>query len=199
VSVTAASAITDVGRLVYATDGQTLSLTKPAVGVPYGIVTQWHSSTTCDVYLFGFIEGVLLSLIPPVKETLVLGQICSYALEGTSAIDLISYTSRRHFKINSVHARCIKPDAGLVAGAQTVNLEIGTTNLTGGVVTLGYANCDGTADLYVAIDGTAVTAANEVHEGDVITCELIASGTGFTAAKQGIFEVYCEIEYLPGA
>lgn len=199
VTVTGASAITDVGKFVYCTDGQTLTLTKPSVGVAFGIVTYWHTSTTCDVYLFDFVEGVLLSLVPPAKRLISLGQICSYALEGTSAIDLISYTSTEHFLIDSVHARCIKPDAGLVAGAQTVNLEIGTTNLTGGVVTLGYANCDATADLYVAIDGTAVTAANEVHQGDVITAELAASGTGFTAAKQGIFELYVMATMLPGA
>ena len=199
VSVTGVSAITDAGKLVYATDGQTLTLTKPSVGVAYGIVTAWRTSTYCDVYLFSFIEGVLMSMIPPVKKLISLGQISSYALEGSSAIDLVSYTAIEHFTIDSVHLRCIKPDAGLIAGAQTVNLEIGTTNLTGGVVTLGYANCDATADLYVAIDGTAVTAANEVHIGDVITLELIASGTGFTAAKHGIFELYVMATMLPGA
>jgi hypothetical protein len=200
VAVTGASAITDIGKFVYCTDGQTLSLTRPTTGCAYGIVTQWYSSTTCEVYLFDFIEGVLMSALgKPTKEILSLGLITSGNLEGTGALNLLAYTSYRHFTIDSMHCKAVTYDAGLIAGAQALTAKIGSTAITGAAIALGFADCDAGADLGVAVNSSTITAANEVHQGDVITVLLTASGTGFTAAKHGTFECYAVITNLPGA
>ena len=59
VSVTGVSAITDIGSLVYATDGQTMTLTA-GTSVPIGVVTKWYATTYCDVYLFNLIESAII-------------------------------------------------------------------------------------------------------------------------------------------
>ena len=56
VAVTGASAITDVGDLVYASDGQTLTKTASNMN-PFGRIVKWYSSTTCDVYVFTYEEA----------------------------------------------------------------------------------------------------------------------------------------------
>lgn len=61
------------------------------------------------------------------------------------------------------------------AKAVTLNLEIGTTNVTGGVVSLTSANC---TPLGAVIAGTAVTAANFFTATDTISIEA-ASVTAF--------------------
>lgn len=49
------------------------------------------------------------------------------------------------------------------------------------------------------IDATAITAANEVHQGDVVTLEAASGGTGFTADAVSAFKIYAKIQRLPGA
>jgi len=62
--------------------------------------------------------------------------------------------------------------------AATLNLEIGTTNLTGGAVALTSANC---TPLGVMVAGTAVTAANTFVSGDTLSIE----GSSVTAFSEG--------------
>lgn len=64
------------------------------------------------------------------------------------------------------------------AKATTINLEIGTTNLTGGVVALTSANC---TPLGAVIDGTAITANNTFGATDSISIEA----TSTTAFVEG--------------
>lgn len=71
--------------------------------------------------------------------------------------------------------------------ATTLNLEIGTTNLTGGVVSLTSANC---ATLGAVIAGTAVTANNTLAAASAISVE--ASGT--TAFAEGAGVLYITIQ-----
>lgn len=52
IAVTGASAITDVGSKVYATDDQTFTLTPTTYLRAVGRIVKWYSSTTCDVQLF---------------------------------------------------------------------------------------------------------------------------------------------------
>ena len=71
--------------------------------------------------------------------------------------------------------------AGTGSGAtQTLNLEIGTTNVTGGSITITLAS---TSDIGERTAGTAITAANEFAAGDTISIEYAASGTVFTAGS----------------
>ena len=64
------------------------------------------------------------------------------------------------------------------AKAATLNLEIGTTNLTGGAVALTSANC---TPLGAVVAGTAVTANNEFTDTDTISVE----GSSVTAFSEG--------------
>lgn len=52
VAVTGASAQTNEGELVYATDENTFSLTPTTNVGPIGYVVRWYTSTTCDVQLY---------------------------------------------------------------------------------------------------------------------------------------------------
>lgn len=83
---------------------------------------------------------------------------------------------------------CVVEKAITTTGKSTdINLEIGTTNLTGGVVDLNSAS--GRAlGYYVA--GTAITAANSFKNGDTISVEA-ANTTSFIEGRVGI---YCVVQ-----
>ena len=200
-AVTGATAKTDIGKPVYATDGQTLTLTAPTTGLPHGFVADWISSTTCDVYLFSFSESLANLNNGLYKyEMRDLGTFPANALQGTSAATLFTFpASYEHYKIVSFHAQCVSHDDAAVAGSQALNLDIDGTNVTGGVLTLAYTNCDAYGDMGSAINATAITAENEVHQGDVLKIEMAASGTGFTADTAAAFKLYAIIQKLPGA
>lgn len=96
----------------------------------------------------------------------------------TAAADLVSaYTPGYKFKILSVDFATTTLGTGSGA-TQVINVEIGTTNVTGGVVTVTLA---GTDTLGEASAGTSVTAANTGSASDTISVEVAASGTVFTA------------------
>ena len=68
---------------------------------------------------------------------------------------------------------------GTGSGAsQVLNLEIGTTNLTGGVLTLLLADA---TPLGKVTSATAITGNNTFAAGDTLSIEVAASGTVFTA------------------
>lgn len=96
----------------------------------------------------------------------------------TSAADLVTnFTPGFKFKILAVDF--VTTTLGTGSGAsQTLNLEIGTTNVTGGVVNPTLAGTDTLGELTA---GTAVTAANTGSASDTISVEVAASGTAFTA------------------
>ena len=206
VAVTGASAITDAGKFVYATDGQTYTLTSPADdSVPYGIVMRWVSSTTCDVYFFGLIEAIQMSLIPR-RATICLGSFPTNALQGTAAAELLTdIPMYGHFTIDSWYAVPVAYDNAAVAGDQNLEIDIGATSVktTGGVnptqINITYAELDAVGTMGTAIAGSAIASANEVHDGDTISVRMAASGTGFTADCAAAFNLYIQVTYLPGA
>lgn len=67
--------------------------------------------------------------------------------------------------------------------AATLNLEIGTTNVTGGEVAL---TTDNTATMGARLAGTAITAANTFAAGDTLSVEA-ASVTAFTGGSGTLF------------
>lgn len=96
----------------------------------------------------------------------------------TAAADLITnYTPGYAFKVLSVSFVTTTLGTG-AAASQTLNLEIGTTNLTGGVVNVTLASTDTLGEITA---GTAVTAANVGTAADTISLEVAAGGTVFTA------------------
>lgn len=91
---------------------------------------------------------------------------------------LTNYLLGFAFKILTVDCRVVTP-ATTVSRSFAINLEIGTTNLTGGVVSLTTANC---TTLGAAIAGTAVTAANTGTAADTLSVEA-ASVTAFAEGE----------------
>lgn len=93
----------------------------------------------------------------------------------TGAGDVITtYTPGYKFKLLAVDFRIFEP-VTTAAKAATLNLEIGTANVTGGVIALTSANC---TPLGVAVAGSAITAANTGSATDAISIEA-ASVTAF--------------------
>lgn len=92
----------------------------------------------------------------------------------TDADQLTTYVPGFKFKINKVDFRVHIP-VTTAAKASTINLEIGTTDLTGGVVALTSANC---ATRGVGVAGSAVTAANTGTSADSFSIEA-SSTTAF--------------------
>ena len=97
---------------------------------------------------------------------------------STSAIDLMTGIVVGHkFKILDFYF--VTTVAGTGSGAsQVFNLEIGTTNVTGGVLTVTLAS---TSDIGEVTTSTAITAANTGSADATLSIEMAASGTVFTA------------------
>jgi len=97
---------------------------------------------------------------------------------STLAIDLLTNNPIGHaFKLLSFD--WVTTVAGAGAGAtQTFNLEIGTTNVTGGSLNPTLAN---TATIGAIVSGTAITANNVGTAADTISIEMAAGGTVFSA------------------
>lgn len=74
-------------------------------------------------------------------------------------------------------------------GAATLNLEIGTTNLTGGVITVSNAAMK---TLGLVTNGTAITAANEFTATDAISVEAAS----VTATSDGQGALLLVIEHI---
>lgn len=183
-TVTGAAAQTDVGKMVYLTDDDTLTLTRPTLGIPIGVIVRWHTSTTCDVYLFDF------------------GTLCAIALGG-SGQDIWNLGT---FDANTLAAGNIRTgiaapyhgeflefyaivDVALASSGDfaDLNLEIGGTDVTGGVITLTAPVAKG-----VKVAGTAITAAAVFHEGDLIDIEVATSP--FADLTAGSFTLYATVK-----
>lgn len=91
---------------------------------------------------------------------------------------LTTYTPGYKFKILSVDA-AVTNEVTTADKASTLNVEIGTTNLTGGAVALTSAN---TATLGAVVAGSAVTAANTGAADATISIEA-ASTTAFAEGQ----------------
>lgn len=201
VTVTGVAAATDNGAAVYATDENTFSLTRPADDAHViGLVLFWRTSTTCDVLLLGARDAAVLALAGGNKERVHLATVHTTQLEGTSADDIrASIPMWGHGKIVDFYAYATGYDTALTAGSQTLNLEIGGTNVTGGTLGLSFGAVDAAADMGAKISAAAITAANEFHDGDLLDIEVAASGTAFSLADTVSFELYADIEYIAGA
>lgn len=96
---------------------------------------------------------------------------------GTSAIDVLTdWTPGYKFKILSLVAATSVLLVG-AAGSRVFNLEIGSTDVTGGVLTIPIAN----AAVGVVTAATAITALNTGTAAQTISIELQNGGTQFTA------------------
>lgn len=155
-------AVTDIGQTVYASADGTFTLTQTG-NSKIGKVVRWISTG----------EGIV-EFEPHKVEPM---QIISIPITLANVADgdvLTAYTPG--FK-GSVIAVDFAVSTAVTTGskATTLNLEIGTTNLTGGAVALTSANC---TPLGAVVAGSAVTTANSFSATDTISVEA-SSTTAF--------------------
>lgn len=183
-----AGAKADVYKLVYATDDTTFTLTRTTPNLPCGVVIAFRTSSVADVYFFSFAELAILSLSGGQSQV---WHIVSSTYEFAASSDLIKgLEAPCHGRIISVYAICsaAPQDADVAA---TAVLEIGGTDVTGGVVTFAAADTVG-----LKLAGTAVTAENVFHEGDLIDVETTVGTAG--TLGDGMFSLYVDFEPLLG-
>lgn len=180
VVVTGGSAITDNGDYVYAADDGSFTLT-PTVNVgPIAKVLKWHTSTTCTIRLLTPEEYKAAGAISVIALPVNLASI-------TGAGDVLTtFTPGFAGRIRKIDFAVTVP-VTTAAKAASLNAEIGTTNLTGGVVALTSANC---TPLGAVVAGSAITAANVFGATDTISIEA-ASVTAF-AEGAGVLLIVLE-------
>lgn len=187
--VTGTSAQANVGLPVYATDDNVLTITRPAANaIPVGVITKWWTGTTCDVRIFGFNLTYLLALCGAGATVWNMGVMSAGA--GTGNV-LTGIVAPFHGRILAVYG-VVAVDATDADVVQTINFEIGGVDVTGGVITWAFGDAIG-----VKVAGTAITAANEFHHGDLIDVETTATVAG-TTADPGLLNLYATVELLPG-
>jgi hypothetical protein len=187
-TVTGVTSRGDILKPVYATDDNTLTLTRPTTGEVIGIVTDWHTSTTCDVLVFAIdARAAAASTV----DHVYLGTI-----DFASTADANLRTSLPfpyHGVILSVSAMISIPCVGS-GGTSTIGLEIdGAPAVTGGAFVLSTA-AGGTVG--TALSVTAVTGNNVLREGSLI--DIVGSSTSGTRTT-GACEVFAKIQRRPGA
>lgn len=186
-TVTGVASIADIGKVVYASNDNDLTLTRPARGEAVGIVTRWHTSTTCDVLVFGASER-LAQQGAGLTELICLGLVDA-ANSGAAGDDFTGIKMPFRGKILSTYAMMVVAAVG-VGGTQDYNLEIDAVNVTGGVITVDTAtSAKGSRE-----DGTAITGANVFSEGALLDVEH-TTGTDLTA---GQFNLFIVVERLAG-
>ncbi len=171
----------DIGKLVFATDDSVLTLTAPSANAfPIGMVIEWHTSTTCDVAMWGMIAAAAIALGGAGRETICLGSFdVTIAASANLATGIVAPC---HGLITDLYAVIDGADLVGASGAVDLNLEIGGTNVTGGVVSLVIGSP--TAGSKVA--GTAITAENRIHQGDLIDVEAVVT-TAFTTGRVNLY------------
>lgn len=180
--------VTDVGRVVYMTDDNTFTLTRPTLGHPVGIVSRWRSATNADVYAFSFGELCAIGFAGAGRPGLwLLGIVSGGAGTGNVATGIVAPS---HGRILSTYGIVVEPQTDADADLD-FNLEIGGTNVTGGVIEFVTADLIGAKKA-----GTAVTAANVFHEGDLIDIECVANTAG--TAADGYMAIYADVLVEPG-
>jgi hypothetical protein len=186
-----AGTVADNFKLVYATTDNDFTLTRPAApnGNPVGIVVQFRTATTCDIILYGLVTQLGIALGGGTLRSECIGVVAP-VLTGSANL-LTGWKAPCHGRILSVYAECIAANTDVDVDSD-INLEIGGTNVTGGVVELIYTDAAGDKK-----SGTAVSAANVFHAGDAIDVEVTVNTAG-TATDPGLYNLYVEFETLPG-
>ncbi len=112
---------------------------------------------------------------------------------GTDAANLVTFTPGHRFKILSLIARTSLVGAGADA-SQVITTSIGSTAVTGGVLTLTEANQTDSA-YGQNVSATAITSLNEGALTDSIVLSVAAAGTEFT---DGEIDLLVKVQNLDG-
>jgi hypothetical protein len=129
----------------------------------------------------------LIDMGEDVVGSTVLSFPVAFPLPVGAADIVTNFVLQGHGKITQFAFVVVEVGAG--AGAtRAVNLEIGSTNLVGGVLTLTLANTTPVGNVVVS---TAITGNNEFNDGDTVSIEVAAGGTAFTGGR-GVFLITVE-------
>lgn len=181
--VTGVTAITDVGKPIYFTDDNVATLTRAAKLLPGGMILEHHSSTTCEVLVFGAATLAAMAIAGGQIENVYLGHFDWVSVaDGNLRIGL---PMQYHGEVKSIYAVVDIACTGS-GGTTAINLEIDTVNVTGGVVTVSTA-VGGTKGTVLA--GTAITAGGVFHEGSVIDVEAASTSATRTTGTFDLFMV----------
>ncbi len=165
-------ALTDVGRPVFASDDDTFTLT--GLGTYIGHVVRWIASGSGEVEFDATkVEDEIVVSLPV--------QLAAITGNGDVVTEYTPGFAGRVKKMDFV----VTTPATTASKAAALNAEIGTTNVTGGVVSLTTANC---TPLGAKVLGTAVTAANAFTATDTISIEA-ASVTAFAEGQGNLLLV----------
>jgi hypothetical protein len=179
---------TDNLRLVYATDDNTFTLTRPTRAIPVGIITRYISSSKCRVRFFSFAEMAMIAMGGAAKYTWHLGVMSAGAPTGNVLTSIVMPHHGRFLDVYGI----VAVDATDADVQQDINLEIDGTNVTGGVVTWLFSDAVGAKK-----SGTAITAANVFSEGSLLDVETVATVAG-TTADPGLLNLYATVLLEPG-
>ena len=186
-AVTGVASAADVLKAVYATDDDVMTLTKPTNGEVIGVVIKWYTGTTCDVLVLD--AGARIAADTR-TEIISLGTL-DFATVADGDLR-IAFPAPFHGEFLEFFGMVSAPLVG-AGGTILINLEIATTDVTGGVITMSTA-AGGT--LGTNLSGTAITAAAIFHEGEAIDIEGSAAGGTRTS---GNLELFAKVIRKPGA
>lgn len=169
-AIPATATIADVGQRVYVADSATVTKTA-SNGVYVGRIIRVDSATSVWVDLeygapaTGTVAGRSILTIPVKLAKLANGDIVTTFTPGfAGTIEKISFV--------------VTDPATTADKAATLNLEIGTTDVTGGVLSLTTTAC---GTLGKVTDATAITGNNAFEDDDTISVEA----TNVTAFVEG--------------
>lgn len=184
VAVTGVTAIANLGDMVYATDDDVLTLTRPARGLPFGVVIRFHTGTTVDVLRFGFETLAAISMGGNGAELVNFGSFdCDTIPAGAADIRTGMALPPYRGRILSLFAMIdVAPAGG--GGTAAINLELDGVNVTGGVLTIATGNAKG-----ARVNATAITAANTFSESSVLDIEVAAGNVDMTAGRFDLFAI----------
>lgn len=190
VTVTGVTGQADVFKRAYWTNNNPndLTLTKPDAVGGWGVIVRYHSGTTCDVIQPSFLGMYIASLGGGGADLMALGSFdVTIAASANLATGLVA---PYHGRFTDFYAVIDGADLVGASGDVDINLEIGGTNVTGGVISL----LIGAPTAGTKVAGTAITAANTFHAGDLIDIEAVVN----TAFTTGRVNLYATVEKLPG-
>lgn len=174
---------------VYATDDATFTLTRPsAPTVPIGWVVQEYSDTSAFVEVFNSESQAILAMSGGDVQEMIVTIAPVLAASGKMLSDI---KAPCHGKILEVYATCLRAPTDADVDID-VNVEIGGTNVTGGVVELIHGDAPGDNKA-----GTSVSAANVFHQGDLIDIEGVVNTAG-TATDVGTYNLHIRYQRLFG-
>lgn len=202
-AITLTSAAADNYRAVYTTTDNIADLTVTRPGddaQAIGYVQRFISTSAGDVVLFGRPEALALGFSGGNKVTECLGSIDLTAAATTSGADLKTDMPQfGRFKIVDFFAIVKTPTTDAAADI-VISLEINSVAVTGGAITIadtGETGAAGDIDtLGAKLSASAITAANEVHDGDNLS---VVYADGLAAYASGEIDLYIVKEYYPGA